>query len=102
MHQYDKNQKSIQDLHKNLNDSSEHLANSVINTGIPGTDLPNVVSWIQNVAAPKRNGCIRKVFELVEPRFPSDIEHDFRFREIFPYRDRNRNCDRDRILNPWL
>jgi len=27
---------------------------------------------------------------------------DFRIRAIFPYRDRNRNHDRDRILNPCL
>jgi len=33
---------------------------------------------IQNVADPRRNGGIGKVFELAEPRFRRDMERDFR------------------------
>ena len=30
-----------------------------------------------------------------------DMDPNCRIRAIFPYRDRNRNRDRNRILNPW-
>jgi len=33
---------------------------------------------IQNVADPRRNGRIEKVFGFAEPRFPRDMERDFR------------------------
>ena len=49
---------------------------SAINLGIKCT-------WIQNVADLWRNGRFGKVFELVDLRFRSDIEHDFRIRAIF-------------------
>ena len=49
----------------------------------------------------RRNGRIGKVFELAEPRFSRVVERDFRIRPIFPYCDRNRNRDRNHILNPW-
>ena len=52
--------------------------------------------WIQNVADLRRNSHIGKVFELAEPHFRHDMEHNIRIRPIFP--DRNRNC----ILNHWL
>ena len=35
-------------------------------------------AWIQNVADLRRNGRIRKVFELAEPHFRRDMERDFR------------------------
>ena len=38
----------------------------------------HLLTVIQNVADPRRNGRIRKVFELAEPRFRHDIERDFR------------------------
>jgi len=59
-------------------------------------------TWIQNVADPQWNGCVRKDFELSEPRFRSQYGSDFRIKVIFPCRDRSRNRDRSRILNPWL
>jgi len=55
---------------------------------------------IQNVADPRPNTRIGKVFELTEPRFRHDMERDFRIWTIFPDRDRNRN--HDRILNHCL
>jgi len=46
-------------------------AQSVVN-------LPLLSSVIQNVADPRRNGRIGKVFELAEPRFNRDMERNFR------------------------
>ena len=37
-----------------------------------------LIPVIQNVADPRRNGRIGKVFELAEPRFNRDKERDFR------------------------
>ena len=38
----------------------------------------NSYAVIQNVADPRRNGRIAKVFELAEPRFRPNTERDFR------------------------
>jgi len=38
-----------------------------------------LLSVIQNVADPRRNGRIGKVFQLTEPRFRREMERDFRF-----------------------
>ena len=43
-----------------------------------------------NVADPRRNGHIGKVFELAEPCFNCNMERDFRITAIFPCRDWNR------------
>jgi len=44
--------------------------------------VPYYVEWflsvIQNVADPRRNACIGKVFALAEPLFQLNMEHDFR------------------------
>lgn len=63
-------------------------------TCVPLSPRAYIFSCIQNVAVPRRNGRIRKFFELIEPRFRRSMEHDCCIRVIFPYRDQNR------ILSP--
>jgi len=58
--------------------------------------------WIQNVIDLRQNYLIGKVFELAEPHFFRNMEHDFCIKMIFPYRDRNCNHNRNRILNPCM
>lgn len=40
--------------------------------------------WIQNMADPRRNSHVGKVFELAEPRFRRKMERNFRIRSMFP------------------
>ena len=63
-------------------------------------DPPPGNSWIRNVADPWQDGRIIKDFELVNPHFRHDMQRNYRIRMTFPCRDQNRNCDRNRILNP--
>jgi len=59
-----------------------------------------VAPWIQNGANPQRNGHIKKVLELAKLCIRRDMGHNFRVRATFSYRERNRNRDQNRILNP--